>query len=186
MIVVAAIYLFWTRDQVALRKQVENVQTNQPRIALEDFTIYRYANNRLISTLSAHLGSFVEPNIIDVYGNIRGIRHDSPRKGYLLAQSAQGHLKSLGVIQMMNGADLDYAVFQKDVRLGWDSTTVKTEYAKFSADRNVLDSDIPVEIQTPTAHFSGENGFMYDVEKENMTILGPIKGVITSDVKKSK
>ena len=183
---VAAIYIFCTRDQTALRKQIENGKTNQPRIILEDFTIYRYANNRLISTLSGRMGAFVEPNIIDVSGDIRGIRHDSEKKEYLLAQSAEGHLKSFGVIQMMNGADLDYATFQKDVRVGWDTTTVKTEDAKYTADRDVLESDIPVVIETPTAHFNGENGFEYDVEKGDMTVQGPIKGVIAGDVVKKK
>ena len=183
---VVALYLFFTRDQIALRKQVERVQTNQPRIILEDFTIYRYANNRLISTLAGQMGSFVEPNVIDISGNIRGIRHDSAKKEFLLAQSAEAHLKSVGVIQMMNGADLDYAIFQKDVRVGWDKTTIKTEYAKYTADRDILDSDIPVAIETPSANFYGENGFEYDVEKGNIIIQGPIKGVISGDVVKQK
>ena len=182
MALVAAIYLFLTRDQMPLRRQMEKGLINQPRIVLEDFTIYRYADNHLISTLSGQMGSFMEPNIVDISGNIRGIRHDSAKKEFLLAQSAEGHLKSVGVIQMMNGADFDYAVFQKDVRLGWDSSTLKTEYAKYTADRDVLESDIPVQIETPNTHFYGDNGFVYDVEKEEMTIQGPIKGVISGDV----
>jgi hypothetical protein len=173
-----AIYTYVTKEESKGVRLHEPENTKRARIVLEDFTLYKYKNNRLKATLSAQLGSFLEPNLFDIYGNIRGLRHDADSKDFFVAESAIVYFKSRGIIELTRGAEIEKIELEKNVKVSSEDNTIKTEFARYLYDKELLESDLPVEFQTQDAKFLGENGFQYQVKSGDMVVNGPIRGEV--------
>ena len=57
-----AVYLYATKKTVSLRENLSESQVKEPRVELEDFTVYRYTQEHLKGRLRARLGHLYEPN----------------------------------------------------------------------------------------------------------------------------
>ena len=65
----SSIGFFLAREDRRLRDKIKVDQQAQPLIILEDVTVYRYKNHKVISTISSKVGHFLEPNILEMHGN---------------------------------------------------------------------------------------------------------------------
>jgi len=172
-----AVYAFITRDDRSLRDQVGQ-QGGRPRLILEEFTVYRYRDHRVLSTLSAKMGQFIEPNILEVYGDIRGMRHDSDKREFVNGEASSTLFRSRGVIQLMKEPEIIKTELANDVQFGFDETIVFTQFAEYIAESRVLRSDVPVLVRSPQGFMHSKTGFQYLIEEESMELYGPIQGTL--------
>lgn len=176
-----AIYTFYKKDDRDLKKQGTWAPSNKPLIKLEDFLIYRYINHELESTLKGRVGFFVDPNILQIQGNISGVKYKNATVQNLKCEYAKILFEAQGLAQLLNNSKVVHSVFKDNVRVTLKESTLKTQYAEYTAVDGLLKSQLEVQVTTPRSVFDGEKGFLYDVEKENLTIFGPIKGKMWQD-----
>ncbi len=173
-------YVLFTREP----RKVSNVVINKkdPRVSLEDFTIFRYKGHQAEATFSGKLGLYVDPNILEIYGSVRGMRHNSTKREYVSAEAATVYFNTNGLAQLMETqAKVTRAEVQENVNIGMRYNRVVTEYAEYLPTPPVLQSDRKVELKGPTGDFVGQKGFHYLLDQESIKIFGPIEGVIQGD-----
>lgn len=173
---VIAITLFLAREDGSLRDQVDS-RSKQPVITLEEYTMFRYDGHELRATLSGKLATFLEPNIVEMYGNVTGRKHGE-EKEYASAESAAAYFASSGVTQFLKDNKIERAQLENDVKIGIGDNTLSTEFAEYIAAKDVLRSDRPVLMYGPTGRFKGGNGFAYSLTTEEMTVFGPLEGIL--------
>ena len=179
-----AVFIFMQKDSARLRDQVSRSEKD-PRVILEDFTLYRYRGHRVLSTLSGRIAHFIEPNSVEMYGSLRGLRYDTVNREYFSAESAAIYFVGTGMMQLMKGAEVERAEIDNNVKVGSAENLIETDYAQYLADRNRLRSDVPVVFTSPKSKLKGQTGFEYDLELETVELFGPMEGVLQSDTKLS-
>ncbi|NRA65784.1 MAG: LPS export ABC transporter periplasmic protein LptC [Pseudobacteriovorax sp.] len=172
-------YIFLQRDSSSLKDQVGKGEKD-PRVVLENFTIYRYEGHTVLSTLTGKLAHFLEPNRLEMYGDIRGLRYDTENREYFSSESATVRFLSNGVMQLIDGSDLERAEVENNVIFGSKRSVIKTNYALYLAKDEALQSDVPVTFLSPSSVLYGKNGFEYDLVSEELSITGPMKGTLQS------
>lgn len=178
---VLAILLLWNREEnPRVREDPDAILA--PRISLEDFTVYKYQGHQVQMTLSSKLAHFVDPNILELYGSVRGIRHDSPKKEYFSAESATVFFSSTGVAQLMENPEIIEAELEDNVNVGMSYNRLLTEFAEYLPMEGLLQSELPVVLKGPTGTYKGQNGFRFFTETELIHIYGPTEGVVQGAV----
>lgn len=147
-----------------------------PRVSLEDFTVYEYRNHSVISTFSGKLAHFLDPNLLELYGSLRGLRHNSLQREYVSAESATVYFASSGISSLMKNAEVSKAELEDNVKLGVRYQRLLTEYAEYLPSKGVLQSERAVTLKNPDGVVEGKNGFRYFLDKEEVKIFGPIQG----------
>lgn len=181
----ASLTIFFTRSSSTLEDQFEQNLDSEPRVVIDDFNVYRYDGHKVISSFSAKLGHFLEPNIVEVYAGIRGTRYRKDSVESIRSEVAKAYLKanSLSDILGKNEPELMKAEVEDQVRLGLRDNIMRTEYAEYLADKEVLTTREPVQVDGPNRTFVGEDGFDYDMRKEVLNMPGEVKGVVVPDRK---
>lgn len=144
-----AVYTFFTRNTATPRQNLIAANSKEPRVVLEEFSVYRYTGHKVSSILSANQGHLIEPNIIEVSSEIRGIRYGAKDPQTLACDSATGYFQADHLGELMSDAGLARAEIRGNVVLGVGKETLLTEYAEYLASRGVLVTKAPVEIQGP-------------------------------------
>ncbi len=178
-----ALYIFWTRDTKSLRDSLSKGTGKEPRLVLEDFSMYRYRDETLIGKLSARLGHFYDPNVVELDGEIRAERLTSTGERETLgAESATGYLKASNLIKMMDqNTELERAELSGFVEVGLKDHLLTTDYAEYLNGDKLVRSHRPVRVEGPGRVFMGDEGFTYGLESEILDMQGPVKGVVSID-----
>lgn len=163
------------KPSLSLPKEGESLK--EPRVVLEEFTVFRYEQHKIQQTISAKLGYFQEPNILELYGNIRGFKHTEKRE-YFSADSSITYFESRGLSQLLRRAAVIKTEVEGQVRTGIDGNELTTEYAEYIAPQNLLRTDLPVVVDGPKGRFNGDKGFEYFINDGIMNIRGPMTGVL--------
>ena len=172
----ALVVLFTRSARPRLTEDPEAAKS--PRVSLEEFTLYKYRNHKVETTLSGKLAHFLDPNILELYGSLRGLRHNTEKREYLSAESAIVYFSSNGISQLMENAEIIEAELEDNVNLGIKYNRLLTEFAEYLPNEKLLQSELPVVLKGPTGEFEGQNGFRYFMDDENIRIFGPIKGTL--------
>lgn len=172
-----SLFLFFSRDDNSLRDQVD-ARSKQPVVTLEDFIAFRYDGHELKGTLSGRLANFLEPNIVELYGNVQGKKLQGGQQNFASAESGTVFLSSAGVTQFMKESTVKRATLENDVRIGVNQSVLNTEYAEFLAPKEIIQSERPVLIYNSSGRFKGNNGFEYSLKSEDLVIFGPIDGLL--------
>ena len=175
-----SLFVFFHRDNKILREKVDRAE-RLPRVILEDFTIYTYNEHEVQSTLTGKIAHFLDPNILEVYGDIRGLKHNSSKREHFSAESATVLFSAKGIVRLLEDSRIETCELENKVRVGSGDDVILTEYAKYFSKRNQLRSDVPVHYSNPTARLMGKNGFVYDIDRGDLDIIGPIKGTLQGE-----
>lgn len=181
-----AVVIFLTRDMESPREQLEKENDYEPRVVVDDFSFYRYDGHQIQATFSAKLAHFVEPNIIETYASIRGVRYRQSRTETLRCEAAQAEFNadSMGDLLDREQVEINKAEVEDQVRIGMGEYLLQTEYAQYSGPTQLLSSEEPVMVDGPKRHFVGEQGFVYDMKKESLQMPGKVRGVVIPDEKR--
>lgn len=174
-----SLFLFFSRDDSSLRDQVD-ARSKQPVVTLEDFIVFRYDGHQLKGTLSGRLANFLEPNIIELYGNVQGKKLQGDQQNFASAESGTVFLSASGISQFLKDSTVRRATLENDVRIGVNQSVLNTEYAEFLAPNEKIQSDRPVLIYNSSGRFKGNTGFEYSLKSEDLVIFGPIEGLLQS------
>src|SRR5690606_22443135 len=71
---VVAFSVFFTRDKGTPRDVLAEGK-QAPRLILDEFSFFRYKGANVEANFSAKLGHFIEPNVIEVFASVRGVRY---------------------------------------------------------------------------------------------------------------
>ncbi len=185
LMVGAAFYVFSQRKPDVPIKDRDPAKASEPRIYLEEFTVYDYERHKMRSTLSANSGIFVDPDTLQIKGKIQGQKLDSPHKDFIHAELATVRFGSKGLVDLMKSAQMQTFEIKDQVRIGYDDSILYTEYAKYLAAQERLHSDVPVRILGPQIDMLGSRGFDYHTKTRDLKVFGPLEGkLLGSDPKK--
>ena len=172
-----AVYVLATRKIVAPIDSDPDA-AKEPRVSLEEFTVYKYEGHKVTSTFSGKLAHFVDPNILEIYGSLRGLRHNSEKREYVSSESATVYFSASGISQLMDNAKIVEVELEDNVNVGVKFHRLLTEFAEYLPNQNLLQSELPVTLKGPNGDFEGKNGFLFHLQKEKVRIFGPIEGVL--------
>lgn len=181
-----SLWVYFNLDRRSIQSQIGQDIVAHPRLTIKDFTIFQYDSHTLKRTTSGKLGYFLEPNTLEVFGDIRALQHNSEKHEYLFADSMIAYFNSQGISNLMKDSSISTMELENNVNLGTSRNLLKTEYAKYSAKTKTLTSDLPVRVENSSGQVDGEAGFEYHTESEKLVIFGPMKGVLQSGKKKKK
>jgi len=175
-----AVFIFINRDVRFLREKIKDSQVKTPRVALEDFIVYRYKDKTLNAKISGRLGHFFEPNQIELNGEIKGIRMTPKGTETFGAEAVMGYFEAQDINEMLDGAELELAELTGFVEVGMRDHVLTTDFAEYRAQKGVVSSTRPVRVEGPGRVFTGEDGFVYNLESQSLDIMGHVEGVVKS------
>lgn len=180
---VCALTVFFARDHGNLVDQFEQGLDNEPRVVIDDFNVYRYDGHKVVSSFSAKLGHFLEPNVIEVYAAVRGTRYRKDSVESIRSEVAKAFLKSNSLSEILKDKEpaLARAEVEDQVRIGLRDNIMRTEFAEYLASKDIFTTREPVQVDGPNRTFVGEKGFDYDLKKEVLNMPGEVKGVVVPE-----
>lgn len=178
-----AIYFYLSHDRKNLRENLQDRSAAEPRITMEDFTLYRYRGELLVSKVRARLGHFYEPNVLELDGDVRGERLVEDGREVLSSESATAYFEATSLTKMMSGAELVRAELMGFVEFGVRGHLLSTDYAEYISKEPLVRSSRPVRVEGPGRVFTGEEGFVYSLATEILTMSGTVQGVLATDEK---
>lgn len=176
--VATAIYFYLGRESSAPLEELEPGQKQVPRVQLEEFTIYKYDGHKALSTVSGKIASFLDPNTLDVMGNIQGQTLDSPHKEFFTAESARVTFAAKGLSELMKNSRIQRTEIENRVRFGYQDNVLYTDYAKYLHEEQRLLSDVPMQIKGPRIDMKGSKGFQYEAATQDLKVFGPLEGTL--------
>lgn len=183
-----AVVVFLQRGERPARAKAseETPHDTHARIVLEDFVVYQYKNHLATETFQGKHAEFVDPDMLEVFGDVLGTRLQSSKKEFVAADSLRVHFESKGLTELVKNSKVLSSEFENDVRVGYDDNVLYTDYAKYVHADEKLISDRPVRIQAPRAELKGSRGFEYETKSQNLKIFGPMEGTLVDVQTKSK
>ena len=178
---VLAVVVYLTHERKSLRENLEKKDSREPRLVVEDFTFYRYEGSALKSRLSARLGHFYEPNVLELDGEIKGERLLNGERQTVNAESATGYFKAATLTKMMSDTELDRAELTGFVEVGVKDHLLSTDYAEYLTTGSLVRSLRPVRVEGPGRVFTGDDGFNYNLQSEALEMLGQVRGMFVPD-----
>ncbi len=185
LMVGTAFVIFFKRKPDKPFEERNPSRAQEPRIYLEEFTVYKYERHRMKSTLSGNTGTFFDPDLLEIKGGIQGQKMDSTHKEFINAELATIRFASKGLVDLMKISRIQTCDIRNQVRIGYDDNILYTEHARYLAEQNRLVSEVPVRILGPQVDLLGSRGFEYQTKTQDLKVFGPLEGtVIGHDQKK--
>lgn len=177
---ITALVVFFSRETKNLREAMTKTTPQESRVILEEFSMLRYEDGALEGKISARMGHFVEPNIIELEGDVQAERVNENSKESMRADAASVYLKATGLSTILNQeTELDRAEFTGLVQVGIRDHILTTDYAEFLSKGRIVRSPRPVRVDGPSRYFAGDDGFTYDLTSQILEMKGQVRGVTT-------
>jgi hypothetical protein len=174
-----------SREKHSLREYLGKASVKEPRAVLEDFTLFRYERDVLKAKLTARLGHFYEPNVVELDGEIRGERINAQGERETVgAESATAYFKAASLTKMLDQSqptELDRAELTGFVEVGLKDHLLTTDYAEYINHDKLVRSLRPVRVEGPGRVFTGDDGFTYSLLTQVLDMQGQVKGDVTLD-----
>lgn len=175
----AAAGVFFTRERKVLRDSIDT-KAHDHRVIIQGFTTLNYEDGALVSKLSAKKGRYIEPNMMDLEGDVKGERYSDTSKETMRSDQATVYLRTTSLSNLMSQeAELDRAELTGFVQVGFKDHILSTDYAEYIQRENVIRSSKPVQVNGPLRYFESESGFAYSLTTEMLEMTGRVKGVTT-------
>jgi hypothetical protein len=174
--VVVAIRSYVVSDRTQRQRDAESQGARIPRVVLEDFVLYRYTSAVLTSRVSAKLGNVFEPNVVELYGDVEGSRNREDHVERMGAEFAKATFASESLEQLTQKPSLDKVEMSDFVRFYLRDEVLETSHAEFHQATSQVTSNTLVQIRGPGRNLSGDKGFVYDMSKDEIDLLGVVKG----------
>jgi len=177
-----SLWIFFASDHDSVESNLDYAN-REPRIVVDDFMLYRYRGHQVVGTFTAKLGHFIEPNIVEFFASVKGERDKGEIKESLSCEAGLAVFEAEGMSEIINSDEtkLSYVEVEDQVRVESGDHIIRTEFAHFDADHNLLSSQEPVQIDGPKRILVGEEGFEYYIDKKSLTMAGKVRGVVKSD-----
>jgi len=151
----------------------------EARISFEDFVGTRLKHGKVIGEIRARSGYLLEPNMIEFFGNVSLKRPSSTNQTALErlnCETAAAYFLSNNLAQMVNSSALDRVELRGFVKLQTADVKLETDSAVFYRKSGQLVSFDPVLVIGAGQEFRGDGGFEFDATKEDLHVLGPVRG----------
>lgn len=177
---VASLALFLVQPGHNDTNPISGGVSGEPRIIIDDFAVYRYKGHKLTASLTAKLGHFIEPNVVEAFASIRAVRFKPEGEESLRCEAAHAQFEAEHMRDLLKEKDamISYAEVEDQVRLGVRDNMLRTEHAQYFAEKDLLTSREPVQVDGPNRTFVGEQGFNFNVLKETLELPGKVRGVV--------
>lgn len=174
-----AVLVYWQRtEQRAKRGPGSDGPEKHSRISVEEFVIYEYKDHHATGTFQGKIAQFEDPDMLEIFGNVRGNRVIEGRKEFVASESAALRFSSKGLSELVKESKLETVTLENQVRFGSSDVTMFTDYAKYNNETGKMISDRPVRVQNAQGDFLGHKGFEYDSKTQDVKVFGPLEGTI--------
>lgn len=174
-----AVAVYWQRGEQRARSVPGAGDTEKhSRMSVEEFVIYEYKDHHATGTFQGKLAQFQDPDMLEIFGNVRGSRVIDGEKEFVASEAAALRFSSKGLSELVKNSKLETVTLENQVRFGSADVTMFTDYAKYSADTGKMVSDRPVRMQTSQGDMLGHKGFEYDSSTQNVKVFGPMEGTV--------
>lgn len=179
--IVASAVAFVARERGKSRnKSGYESNIKEARISFEDFVGIRLKNGKVIGEIRARSGYLLEPNMIEFFGNVSLKRPSTATNRTtwesLNCETATAYFLSNNLAQMVNSSALDRVELRGFVKLQTTDVKLETDAAVFYRKSGQLVSFDPVLVTGAGQEFRGDGGFEFDATKEDLHVLGPVRG----------
>lgn len=181
---IAAVWIYYKKDQTTPIAMTE--QAKEPRLLLQNFSFYRYQDQKIDGHLEAESGALLPTNVIEIRGNIVGMRVRNGQEDRARAQSALVYLSDGNLSPDVAAAEVEVVHLKDSVTVNVGRDLLRTEYAKYEASSNVISSDKPVHVDGQGYRVTGADGFDYSIDRHVLQVLGKIVGVVDSNEKRTR
>lgn len=177
-----ACWTYWSRDKKSLRENL-SARLREPRIVMDEFSLYRYQGQKIKARVMAKFGYFYEPNLVELDGEIRGERLNIDGTVETVNAETATALFSAKTLGSMLGqkVELERADLTSFVEVGVKNHLMSTDFAEFIGKDQTVRSTRPVRVEGPGRVFTGEEGFVYRLNDETLDMTGQVKGVVKLD-----
>lgn len=176
---IIALSLLGRKNPSSLRDNIEKFDINEPRILLKNFESTRYSGNHLIAHISADGGGFFSPNFLELKDNVHGWRTVEGAIQSVYADKALLYFESDSIAQIMSSPKFETGYVKGNVKISFREEILRTDFAKYLSQENVVISDQPVNVSGVRRWFSGQEGFKFLINDEILYIFGTVKGSVT-------
>ncbi len=174
-----AVFVFLQRGERQARKAPDPDEAEKrSRISIEEFVLYEYKDHHATGTFQGKLAQFEDPDMLEIFGNVRGSRVVNGKKEFMASEAAALRFSSKGLSELIKESKLETVTLENQVRFGSSDLSLFTDYAKYDAASGRLVSDRAVKIQNPQADMIGHKGFEYDTKSQDVKIFGPSEGTL--------
>jgi len=181
--IIAAIVAFFLKEDPLSDRELREKDKQTPRAVIEDFDVYRYSDAQLTGRMSGRIAKVFEPNIIEMNGNLVGIRYVENDKDTLRCNQATATFQSENLSQMMRSPPLHRVELRELVEVAFNDLTMMTDRAEYLEKTKTISSRSPVHIEGTRREMDGNNGFDYNVESQTFKVHGDVKGQFVPEEK---
>lgn len=182
----SALLLYFTREVVSLRENLDSRVSDEPRLKMGDFTLFRFEKDVLKSVLKAHYGDFRAPNTVELHGDVAGSRYTEKGREDFSTQLVKVKLRVESVDDLFKESEIDSAYLPIGVLFNFRDYKLTSEKAKVFGKEKVIVGENNVFVEGNSRWFKGKEGFHWDMEKESLNIFGLVEGEILPNEKTKK
>lgn len=175
---VGALWTQLSKERPNIKDELKKSEGLVPEVVLEDFSIFRYTGNHLDSEISGQIGQFVDPNRVQAFGEAKATKYEAGRTQTLIGGQAVAFFKAKTVQEMMGSPELVRVEMSKNVKMNTSDHIIFTDEADYTALTNTVTSSRPVRVEGDNQWFTGERGFQYEVDSENVRLYGKVRGMV--------
>ena len=183
--VTSVVFIARERGKARSRTGYES-NIREARITFEDFTATRYLAGSVTDVARAKSGYLLEPNMLELFGDVsvRTLRGKGHRQRWekLYCETATAYFQSSNLAQMVTSSAVDHVDLRGFVKLESKGMILESDSARYINATGILQSESQVKVTGPGIYFRGEGGFSFDLRKENLNVLGPVKGGVNFEM----
>lgn len=181
---VVALLLFFSKNQVSLRENMESTMEGAgPRLLVKGFIVRKYRMSSAEARFDAGLAVFKAPNMVHLTNRIKGWQDMTGQRRVASANHAVAYFETANLIEMLERAKLNKVDMGGGVLLGFSGHKVTTQNAEYFVGKNLVRGDALVKVLGPKRWFTGQNGFRLSLKEEKLDVYGKIRGSVASDSK---
>lgn len=152
--------------------------TRHARIELDQMSAIKYTGSTPTQNIRADLVQFFEPNLIELFGNIDMKRFKSTKVETARSQIAKAELTSSSTKDLFTRSDnqLKHATLERQITLQIEEYKLESELVHYLAKSGDIYSKEKVKVAGVDRSMEGNGGFRYNMNKGDLTLLGPVRG----------
>lgn len=180
---VVAVYLYFSKDETLLRENIKTQQVKAALVELKSFEYFKYQDSELVGTVAADHGHFFEPNLGELNGNVKTKRFTDKGIEYVNSESMTAIFEANSFQKLLKESTIRKAELIGFVEVAVKDHLLTTDYAEYIHKEQLIQSKRPVRVTAPNRVMSSDLGFEFDVQTEDLELIGSVSGVVESNAK---
>lgn len=181
LVLILSLFFYLLRDEKFVFDDAI-VPSHDPRIVLQNFILTKFDGETVISQIRGAKAALLTPRLLEMPSYVTGWRVRDGKKESFEANLVKAELDSVQMSDLSGRVNVKNAFFGDSVMLSIGELVLETQEARYLGDQSrMIVGDKFVMVYGPGRWVSGEKGFEFNMNDEDLSLFGKIKGVTTPD-----